>query len=433
MEDTLAVVWMLAFTGDNPMASEIASHIGMSGTMFCRICHARGTDVTHRLKGDEGTKGWLRDFLTAGTMRSREETIEALQEQLTRALAGAPSQAAPLATASGVKDKYFQYFLGVIQDAVTKFRDKNVGLPNKEDHVRTFIADLRKRLPQNIFSPVLEIPGMSLISWYTDKRVTHRSLLDFDAHKDTPVEILHVVLLGVVKYWWRDAVSRLTSTQKDELKTRLSSLDVSGLPTAKLRGNTYVQYAGSLVGRDFRIVLQVAPSVLQGLIPDAHYRGWLALCKLAPMIFQPSIENLEAYLEELEDAIIHFLSATALWSIQWFNKAKFHLFVHLPYHIRRFGPSILYATESFESYNFVIRLRSIHSSKHAPSVDIANAFSHAHAVRHLVSGGYVFQDHGGQPIAPRQAGASVLRLRNDQEFVDFMSLNGLHEISDAGK
>lgn len=248
------------------------------------------------------------------------------------------------------------------------------------------------------------------------------------------MEILHVVLLGVVKYWWRDAVSRLNTAQKDELKTRLSSLDVSGLPTAKLRGNTYVQYAGSLVGRDFRIVLQVAPSVLQGLIPDVHYRGWLALCRLAPMVFQPSIDNLEVYLAELEDAITQFLAATALWSIQWFNKAKFHLFVHLPYHIRRFGPAILYATESFESYNFVICLRSIHSSKHAPSVDIANAFSHAHAVRHLISGGYVNHDETGRPITHRQAGASILRLRNDKEFVDFMSLAGLvRENSDAGK
>ncbi|KAJ7697713.1 hypothetical protein B0H17DRAFT_831191, partial [Mycena rosella] len=91
----------------------------------------------------------------------------------------------------------------------------------------------------------------------------------------------------------------------------------------------------------------------------------------------------------LNHAVSDFLSATALWNTQWFNKPKFHLFVHLVEHIRRFGPLILYATESFESFNLVIRLRSIHSTKHAPSLDIATAFSHLHAVRHLVSGGYV--------------------------------------------
>ncbi|KAI0696470.1 hypothetical protein C8T65DRAFT_535376, partial [Cerioporus squamosus] len=74
---------------------------------------------------------------------------------------------------------------------------------------------------------------------------------------------------------------------------------------------------------------------------------------------------------------------------QWFNKPKFHLFVHLLNHIRRFGPAILYSTETFESYNLVIRLRSVNSNKHAPSLDIAQSFSHMHAVRHLVSGGYI--------------------------------------------
>lgn len=255
---------------------------------------------------------------------------------------------------------------------------------------------------------------------------------EFDAHQDSPVEILHVILLGVVKYWWRDAVSRLNSIQKDELKTHLSSLDVSGLNTARLRGNTYVQYAGSLVGRDFRIVLQVAPSVLQGLIPEVHYQAWLTLCHLAPMVFQPEINNLDTYLQDLEDAITRFLGATALWNIQWFNKAKFHLFPHLPFHIRRFGPALLYATESFESYNFVIRLRSIHSSKHAPSVDIANSFSHVHAVHHLVSGGYVFHDEDGAPIEPRQAGSSVLNLINDHRFLGFMLMTGLKPGNDTG-
>ena len=39
-ETILLVLWILGFQGDNPMASEIASHIGMSGKFFCRVCHA---------------------------------------------------------------------------------------------------------------------------------------------------------------------------------------------------------------------------------------------------------------------------------------------------------------------------------------------------------------------------------------------------------
>lgn len=120
--------------------------------------------------------------------------------------------------------------------------------------------------------------------------------LDFDPNSDSPVEILHVVLLGVVKYWWRDAVSRQNSKGKELLKTRLSSVDVAGLNISPLRGHTLVQYAGSSVGRDFRVILQVAPAVLQGLIPPAHHEGWLSLCRLAPLMFQPVIEHLPTYL-----------------------------------------------------------------------------------------------------------------------------------------
>ncbi len=118
---------------------------------------------------------------------------------------------------------------------------------------------------------------------------------DFDPNSDSPVEILHVVLLGVVKYFWRDACARQNHEGKRILKTRLSSLDVDGLGISPLRGHTLVYYAGSLVGRDFRAIVQVAPAVLHGLIPDAAYEAWLALSRLAPLVFQPEIDDLPRY------------------------------------------------------------------------------------------------------------------------------------------
>ena len=124
----------------------------------------------------------------------------------------------------------------------------------------------------------------------------------------------------------------------------------------------------------------------------------------------------------LKNSITDFLLATALWNPQWFNKPKFHLFVHLLEHVRRFGPAIIYSTETFESYNLVIRLRSINSNKHAPSFDIAQSFSHMHAVRHLVSGGYVTKDETGAHISPRQAGQGVRSLLQDPDFCAFMCI-----------
>ncbi|KAJ3884926.1 hypothetical protein GG344DRAFT_83339 [Lentinula edodes] len=108
------------------------------------------------------------------------------------------------------------------------------------------------------------------------------------------------------------------------------------------------------------------------------------------LIWQPKIEDLEKTLEhEIEQFLLH----AAKWSIQWFNKPKFHILVHLPAHIRRFGPAILFAMEGFESYNAIIRAKSVHSNRLAPSRDIALAFAKQNRIRHMLSGG-LFLDRG---------------------------------------
>jgi hypothetical protein len=117
-----------------------------------------------------------------------------------------------------------------------------------------------------------------------------------DPHQDTPVEILHVVLLGFVKYLWRDVISRLSTDQKALLVTRLNSVNVSGLGFSPLAGQTLVQFAGSLTGRDFRAISQVAPFVLYDLVPVECYETWLALSALVPLIWQPIITQLELHL-----------------------------------------------------------------------------------------------------------------------------------------
>jgi hypothetical protein len=234
---------------------------------------------------------------------------------LKRAIDGAPSAVDDMATESGSKDKYFQHFLDRLQAAASKLRDeqKERGTgpsesgQSKAEEVKNLLHRLRAEMPDNIFNPVLSIPGALLsITIHTGADFEP---IDFDANRDTPVEILHVVLLGVVKYWWRDAVSRQTSKGKEELRARLSSVDVAGLNTPPIRGNTYVQYAGSLVGRDFRVILQVALVVLHGLIPQAHYDGWVALCKLTPLMFQPVIEHLPTYLVRVRmSTVSHMLT-----------------------------------------------------------------------------------------------------------------------------
>lgn len=116
---------------------------------------------------------------------------------------------------------------------------------------------------------------------------------------DTPVEVLHTILLGFVKYFWRDAVNVRVGKDKlkqELLKTRLSSFDTTGLGISPLSGHTFVQYAGSLVGRDFRAIAQAAPFVLHGLVPEKCFDAWIALSRLIPLVWQPEMEDIDAHL-----------------------------------------------------------------------------------------------------------------------------------------
>ncbi|OSD07171.1 hypothetical protein PYCCODRAFT_1358838 [Trametes coccinea BRFM310] len=444
--EALAIPWVLAFQGDNPMASEFASHIGMSGRCICRVCEVYSrrqpeNAQTQARSGDgaqiaaaaemdavsakqDYKKQRLKDFLTAGKPRCKAQTVRDLNAQAERAFSGAPSSVEAMATETGTKDRYFQHFVETLQDKLNKWRASHkttseipaaAASSTRAEQVREFLQSVREDMPENLFNPVLAIPA------------------DFDANSDSPLEVLHVVLLGVVKYWWRDAVSRQTPEGKEILKTRLSSLDVHGLGISAIRGHTLVYYAKSLVGRDFRIILQAAPAVLQGMVPDSAYEAWLALCRLAPLVYQDRIDDIADYARRVEEGVSDFLGATALWTTQWFNKPKFHLFVHLLLHIQRFGPAPIYATETFESYNLVIRLRSINSNKHAPSLNIARSFSHLHAVRHLLCGGWVFHDTDGIAIPPRQAGKGVLELLKDSELRRLMCMTELDPVLQAGE
>ena len=120
-----------------------------------------------------------------------------------------------------------------------------------------------------------------------------------DPHQDTPVEILHVVLLGFIKYFWRDLIQNQLKNKddkKDILIQRLSSFNTSGLNFSPLNGKTLVQYAGSLTGRDFRAISQVAPFVIYDLVPPECYDAWVALSKLVPLIWLPFIEDINEHI-----------------------------------------------------------------------------------------------------------------------------------------
>ena len=90
--------------------------------------------------------------------------------------------------------------------------------------------------------------------------------------------------------------------------------------------------------------------------------------------------------------------------------------LHLPEHIRRLGPAALFATEAFESFNAIIRAKSVHSNRQAPSRDIARAFAQGNRIRHLLSGGFFIHKSSPAPYTDTTAVVSGMVARTPFSF-----------------
>jgi hypothetical protein len=168
----------------------------------------------------------------------------------------------------------------------------------KDKIVHTIAADLwkanitsneaeRKREgygpPEKWTNPLMELPG-------------------FDGHADTPVEILHSILLGPVKYLMRTTVASLDKIKKATFAARLRSSSYRALDRP-LSPTQMINHVGSLVGKDFRTFLQVAPFTLDGLVPPTLLDVWISLAKLSCLVYARQIIDIEEHVTRVGEMV----------------------------------------------------------------------------------------------------------------------------------
>ncbi|KAJ8073264.1 hypothetical protein PM082_020136 [Marasmius tenuissimus] len=390
---------------DNPMQAEECSHGGLKCNYFCRMCEVGGTQEQKR--SDEGFLA----LFQAGTERTPEKTAALIHEQLRlSALHGATDKLQKHKATTGVGDSTCATALQAIVDlGKALYGNKNPDRMSKEDIQAKLEQEVERVIEVYGINPLIGMPGVNM-------------------HKDTPTEILHTILLGAVKYFWGQTVHILEKNKGfGTFQIRLASVDESGLNIPKLSAEYICAYKGSLIGKHFKSLAQLMPFLIYDLVPRKVLDAWSIIGELVVLVWHTQINDLEGYLAKLSSTIQAFLNITAECSPSiLISKPKFHFLVHLPAHIRRFGPALIFSTERYESFNHVFRLSCIYSNRQAPSRDSCMAFASQDITKHIVTGGY-WRDPSSRKWV--HAGGAV--LYHMQENKIFRRLLAVPEISEA--
>jgi len=179
------------------------------------------------------------------------------------------------------------------------------------------------------------------------------SNIGVDIHKDTPTEILHTILLGIVKYYWAQTVWHLEKEKKMSLfQIRLGSVATAGLNIPSIQVEYICHYKGGLIGKHFKTLMQVMSFLVFDLVPRDVLQAWLVIGRLMVIAWCTDIEDIDGYTvreflslkalvvtmlapqTELSTCIQDFLHVTCKCSPSiLISKPKFYFLVHLPMYI----------------------------------------------------------------------------------------------------
>ena len=111
------------------------------------------------------------------------------------------------------------------------------------------------------------------------------------------MEILHTILLGIVKYFWAQTAHIFDKVQLlKQFQIQLESIEKDGLDSPTLAADYIVRYKGGLIGKHFKSLTQIMLYLVHGLVPQSVLDGWVIIGQLVVLLWHTSIKDTESYL-----------------------------------------------------------------------------------------------------------------------------------------
>ncbi|KAJ7852212.1 hypothetical protein B0H14DRAFT_3137185 [Mycena olivaceomarginata] len=297
-------------------------------------------------------------------------------------------------TSTGDKDKISQYWITQLREKAKVAHQEQ--LSNRDtrdpelnrsscrgDERAALKTHIKYRIQKDLWDWVVQQPNEFIPLPENDR---------IDPHHDTPGELLHTYLLGNNKYVWHDLTKNWDDKKGDLFASRLQGSNLDSLSIPPPRARYVVQYKNSLIGKHFKMLQQLG---------SAAFDLWKATGELGALLWYPEIKNMELYLVCFVTKLpISKFSSITFWISGVIDpnrilvKGKLHVLAHTIDDIRRFGPSVIYATEIQECWNAIFRLCSIFSNHLSPSRDIAKTLGDMERFKNMVSGGWWKNEDG---------------------------------------
>ncbi|KAI9441534.1 hypothetical protein H4582DRAFT_2110380 [Lactarius indigo] len=277
-KEILMIPYLIFTTSDNPMHTKQMNHAGLNLNYFCHTCDVGGTRA--QKKSNEG----FAKIFEIGHIRDPDQTKGVIEQQLELCmLPGGSNKVDSVVCSNGVKD-------ATIAPIIHYIITKGKALHSRKSLAKLSECKIQAKLSEEL-DALLKKQGINLL-------IRMPGMYLANMHLNTPTEILHTVLLGIVKYYWAQTIWCLKNCKSMALfQTQLASTNWRGLNTPSTDAGYICQYHGSLIGKHFKSLMQVMPFLIYDLVAQDILCAWNIIGVLVVLLWHTEIEDVEDYMQ----------------------------------------------------------------------------------------------------------------------------------------